>query len=710
MKRFILFIICIISAVNIFSQSKQDGFVKEYNERTKKKPLPGVQVLVANANHDVTGKEGDFHLQFRTLKPGDLVKVQNIIKSGYEIFNKEQLEVWRIAHNNTPFTIVMCKSSMLRTLKDEYNAIAYKSYEEQRSKELKLWENQLKQGKVKLAEYEKQIAALCDYYDRKLDNLDTYIDRFAHIDMSEVTREERRIVELVRKGMIQEAIDEYNALKLDEELIKNYQEYQKADAAIKSLTKVSEKKHAYEEELLSSLNNKFNLMMMQGSREAIDHILSEYENLAAKCPHSLNILRSFVDFANKEKDYARVAKWGRILIELIPDDTPLMKERYCRLIGSAEGYLGNEDSRHLYAERATEWLTIAMEKDPSSAVYSYVVSELNATDELIQNENGLAKSMDKSEKLLNFLDSLYSANPTNEMRHTYLTGKHELYANLGEIHIRLNDIAKVIEYNDKSILYLDSLQMIDNSDFVKSLKANAYNNSAYYNLYIRKFNEAETLLMKAKELTEEVYNIDPYKYYSDRLVNYTYTGMLYYFTGQMDKALSTYKEAVKFAGEIVESRPYPMYFTSYAELINNLGFVSFTLGYDKEAEAAFLACIEKAKPFAEKNPFKHLSALSVAQINLGTLMLKQGRLEEFKAMQEAYWDNTEKVHRWIGTTFNVSHAVAWDNKGYYALLKGDTVSALSAWKEIQSLEPNYLINNPISLLYNGLKERGLIDQ
>lgn len=90
-------------------------------------------------------------------------------------------------------------------------------------------------------------------------------------------------------------------------------------------------------------------------------------------------------------------------------------------------------------------------------------------------------------------------------------------------------------------------------------------------------------------------------------------------------------------------------------------------------------------------------------------MLKQGRLDEFLTMQETYWDNTEKVHRWIGTTFNTSHAVALDNKGYYALLKGDTDSALSAWKEIRTMDSNYLTNNPISLLYNGLKERGVIE-
>lgn len=709
MKRISIFLLLFIYSVSMFCQSMQDGFVKEYNDKNKKKPLAGVELLISNANRDVSGKDGEFHLQFRTLKPGDPVHVQQIIKAGYEIFNKEQLEVWRIAHHNEPFTIIMCKSSTLKALKDEYNAIAYKSYEEQRAKELKLWNEHLKQGRVKQAEYEKQIASLCDYYDKKLDNLDTYIDRFARIDMSEITREERRIVELVRKGMIQEAIDEYNALKLDEELIRNYREYQKADSAIESLAKVSQKKHAYEEELLASLNNKFNLMMMQGSRQAIDEILNEYEKLAEKCPHSVSILRGFVDFADQENDSYRVAKWGRILIDQISDDNPLMKVHYCRIVRETERQIGNDDQMRLYAERVSEWLSKAMEVDPSSAIYAYMSSELDDMADLILTKNGLAQCLAKSEKLLILLDSINSAQPTDAMRHMYLRCKYNLYANLGNVYSRLNDINRAIEYNDMSIMYLDSLLMIDNSDFVRSLTADAYDNSAYFRIVSQRFDEAELLIKKGNEILEEVYRINPYRYYANRLGNYTYAGMLYYFSGQIDKALETYKEAVTFAGEIVEVRPYPWYFTSYAELINNLGFISLTIGDDKTAEESFLSCIEKARSFAEKNPFKHLSALCVAQINMGTLLLKQGRMDEFLAIQESYWDNAIKVYGWIGTVFKVSYAVAMDNKGYYELLQGNTETALSTWKEICSFEPNYLMYNPISLLYSGLKERELIE-
>lgn len=709
MKHFFLFLFAFASFINVFGQSKQDGFVKEYKEKSKKTALAGVQVLVANANRDVSGKDGDFHLEFRTLKPGDPVNVLNIIKSGYEIFNKEQLEVWRISQRNEPFTIVMCKTSMLKALKDEYNIIAYKSYEEQRMKELKQWKTLLDQGKIKETEYEKQVAELCDYYDQKLNNIDTYIDHFARIDMSEISREERRIVDLVRKGMIQEAIDQYNALKLDEELFKNYKEYQKADDAIKKLEKVSQKKHAYEEELLASLNNKFNLMMMQGSHQAIDQILEEYERLAEKCPHSISILRSFVDFADQERDYQRVAKWGRILTEQIPEEMPLMKGRYCQLVRDVERNMGNVVESKLYAERAIEWTLKAMQNNPASAIHPFVVLELDRIKELLITENGLAQCLEKAENTIHLLDSLYTEYPNDDIRHTCILAKHEIFSSLEEVYLRLNDFPRVLECNSKSIEYLDSMLIMEDEDYVKPLQAGAYNNSAYYQILAQNYEEAERLLQKAREITSEIYKVNPYKYYAELMCNYIFSGMCYFYSGKIDNALETYREAVKLAGEIVESRPYPLFFTSYAELINNLGYISLTVGDNKTAEESFLQCIEKAKPFAERNPYKHISILAVAQINLGTLMLKQGRTDEFLTTQDLYWDNVENAYRWLGLSFRTSYAIAWDNKGYYALLQNDTEEALSIWNRIIDIEADYLVYNPISQLYSGLKEKGLIE-
>lgn len=285
----------------------------------------------------------------------------------------------------------------------------------------------------------------------------------------------------------------------------------------------------------------------------------------------------------------------------------------------------------------------------------------------------------------------------------------EAYLGLSDIFLRYNNITKAIEYNNKIIFYIESLQNMENGMSSKTLLAGVYCNSAYCHILIQKFDEAEMLLKKGNDILEEIYSINTDEYYANKISYYNNSVMLYLYSGKIDKTISICKEGVKYAKELADMRPTTLNFMIYAEQINNLGYLCFIYGDDKTAEESYRYCIEIAKPFVEKNPFKHLSVLCLAQINLGMLMLKQGRLDEFLAMQESYWDSTRKVYGWIGAIFKTSYAVAWDNKGYYALMKGDTEGALSIWKSIIEMEPDYIIYNPISLLYSGLKAKELVE-
>lgn len=691
-----------------FAQSKQDGFVKEYNDKAKKKPLSGVQLLISNANSEVSGINGDFHLIFRTLKPGDPVRVQQIIKAGYEIFNKEQLDVWRISNNGEPFTIVLCKSSKFKELKDQYNTIAYKSYSAQQDKAMKELDDLYKKGILQKAQYEKQMKDLCEYYDKKLDNLDTYIDRFARIDLSEVTRDEKRIVDLVTQGKIQEAINAYNALRLDEKLIKNYQKYQKTEEAIAKLNKAKQEQYANEEALLSSLKNKYDLMMMQGSRAAIDSILSEYETIALQCPNSYRIIQGLVDFAHQENHFEIAEKWGRALIDILPDK-PMLKQRYCILQSQAEMYLGNEELAELYRERTGEWIKLAMKEDPSSAVYANFNFKIDVINDKLRKEHRLPELLKEAYAFLEELDSIQTMYPTEDMNYAILTAKIKVYSLLMEAHLRLQDIKAASDSKNLAVKCINELVDKYANEELFRLLVFTYNDIGYLYMLLQNYELAEQYLLKAKETHQKWLIKDQYKYYSEIFANNTYLGMCYYYKGEIEKSLEVYKEAVEFSEDIVNNRPYPLFFTSFSELCNNLGFLYYSKGDDENAEKIYLKALDIAIPFVKKNPFVHQSVLCVIQINLATLKLKQGKLDDFLEMQNNYWDDTEKCYNWLGITYANSYAVALDNKGYYQLLQGNTEEALAIWNKIKELAPQYLDINPISLLYNGLKEKQLIE-
>lgn len=235
------------------AQCQQKCIVMEYNETEKKSPLGGVEVLVINAGSTISDSNGNVTLKFRTQKPGDRVTVRRIEKSGYEIFNKDALLQWNITKEGV-FQIVMCRSDRFKQIRDNYFAISSASYAKQRKAEEAKFQALKKQGRIKQAEYEKEIARINEEYEQRLMDIDAYIDRFARIDLSELSAEEAKAIELFRNGDIEGAIKAYEDMKLEEQYFQSVKNYQKAEKAADTLGVII-KKH---EELRDSINAAIN--------------------------------------------------------------------------------------------------------------------------------------------------------------------------------------------------------------------------------------------------------------------------------------------------------------------------------------------------------------------------------------------------------------------------------------------------------------------
>lgn len=232
----------------LFPQTVQQGVTLAYNERNQKTPLGGVQIVIRDAGSTVSDVSGKFTLKFSTLKAGDRVIYRVIKKNGYELFNTDALAQWNISKDNKPFTIILCQSSKLKAIKDNYNRVASKSYEAQYRKEQQSIEAKLKEGKIKEIEYKQKILEIEDRYYRQLDNLDNYIERFARIDLSELDDKEKAIIECVQRGEIEKAITLYESLDY-------IGQYKKETRKIQDLAIAEAKINSLKEELTSDRNN-----------------------------------------------------------------------------------------------------------------------------------------------------------------------------------------------------------------------------------------------------------------------------------------------------------------------------------------------------------------------------------------------------------------------------------------------------------------------
>lgn len=221
------FIFCLFSFVSI-SQTIQRGYILEYKGKDKKTPLAAVELVVRGASSTVSAKEGAFVLQFASLKPGDQAFITRLQKKGYELFNTDAVAQWHLSRTGEPFKIVMCRSDQFKKLKDTYWQVASNSYKIQYQKEQDQLVKALNEQIIKEADYQRKLSELRLFYERQLDNLDVYVEKFARYDLSELDSTEQAIIELVQNGEIELAIKKYEDMNLLEKFIKSSNEKNKA--------------------------------------------------------------------------------------------------------------------------------------------------------------------------------------------------------------------------------------------------------------------------------------------------------------------------------------------------------------------------------------------------------------------------------------------------------------------------------------------------
>lgn len=244
--KYILSVLLASFAVAASAQSVQKGVVMEYCGEAEKTPLSGVSVSAKGAAPVMSAEDGSFTLQFRTHHAGDAIEFRRIERLGYEVMNKEAVENMIVgnAQNDRPLVIVLCKSEELQKIRDGYRDVAVQRYE----KQLKEAQSQLdllqKEGKIKETEYQQRISALEDNYEQQLQNLDTYVDKFARIDLSELDEFEKQIMAFVKEGRFEEAIAKYEEQDLTTKLqegVKRQQQLQRDQQVLDSAIQVKDK-------------------------------------------------------------------------------------------------------------------------------------------------------------------------------------------------------------------------------------------------------------------------------------------------------------------------------------------------------------------------------------------------------------------------------------------------------------------------------------
>lgn len=488
---FILFFI--VTAVCANAQTVQLGVVKEYNEKAQKTPLSGVELNVRSANSTVSDNQGAFALNFLTLKPGEKINVRRIEKLGYEVFNKEAIEQWNL-NPNTPFLIVMCKSDRFKKIRDNYERVSSESYARQLKKDEAELAKLKSDGKIKEEEFQKQLFELRENYEKQLDNLNSYVDRFSRIDLSELSKTEQQIIELVQQGEIDEAISKYEEQNFVDKYIKDIRELNEVSNAIDNLTEIKSSKIQSKDSILGIIKRQVETLKLAGGKEnfrkagVILHDVaiadtSNYENL--------------FEYANFLRDQHEIDSALTIFEKLENCNDGQYQVLAKHSIGLIYSYKGNyaEARKYLIPIAKIDLLRNNYDRYVNTSLASVFPAELLAETYSMENDFKTAS------EILKLILKVYENGDINND-----SGFAMVNSGLGLAYLNMLDIDNAIIYYNKAI------NLIEENLCDEKIMNNAMVGLASIYLDLGRLDEALNLAKRNLEVLKKFHNRNPTGY------------------------------------------------------------------------------------------------------------------------------------------------------------------------------------------------------
>ena len=587
MKKVVLTIIVFAIALTAMAQATQPCVVKQYNQKQQKTPLAGVQVEVRDAQSATSAANGAVTLKFATLKPGDRVTVRRIIKPGYEIFNKAAIDQWTITRGATT-EVVLVQSSYFTQLKSKLTQSSTDNYKKKYEQEKAEKERLLKAGKLKEEEYRQQLNDLEDQYDNALKNLDNYIDQFARIDLSEVSAEEQRILDMVQEGQIDEAVKAYEALDISGKL-RQARENKKALSEAKARI---EEEEAQQEQAIKDLKEKqqreIATLKLAGGKKNYDKVAQILKENALADTTDIDAVKEYAVFAYAQRDFREAERFYLI------------------------GLNGSKDN--LYQQAAFQHNLGNL----YTALHDY------------------AKAEEYYLKALENYNQLFTQNPDAYRADLAMT-QH----NLGNLYSDLHDLTKAEEYYLKALENYTQL-FNQNPDAYRADLAMTQNSLGVLYSDLHNYTKVEEYYLKALENFTQLFSQNPDAYRADLAQTQNNLGVLYKNLHDYAKSEEYYLKALENKTQLFTQNP-DAYRADLAMTQNSLGNLYSDLHDYAKAEEYYLKALENRTQLFTQNPDAYRASLAMTQWNLMLLYANMENWEKYDEMLDQALKNYKEL-------------------------------------------------------------------
>lgn len=584
---------------SLFAQSVQRGIVYEYDGNKEKKPLANVEIVVNNAGSTVSDAQGNFTLNFRILKPGDRITIRRCEKLGYEVFNTEAVSQFVITRDDDPIVIVMCKSEIIKGIRDNYTKIARQRYNQVIEQEEQSIKTNLDDGRISQKEYERRIEEMKRHYEDLFEDIDNYIDRFTHIDLTEISELDQQVIDLMSEGRIEEAIRKYD----DQGLLDTYRteihDYQALSAAETKITKAAEQKKEELSRLKYSIRRQIDLLWLAGGRDNLKKIDSLLKEVADAAPY---------DFQS-QLDYA----------EILMDQSKTRDavEYFFRASDAAKGDVVNDAKvriRHGLALYKLNWLDDSMNE---------CMTAIHNLDSLIVVHNDSDLYLYDKAKAHTTIARIFGRRYEHEDALRFFSYAIEEYKVLSDI----DSIAYADDFADAKMRY--SRELVNLRDTVN----------------------AEKEMLESISLYENLRQMNPQKNSGKLGTAYNWLGDLYRLKGNFEKSKEYLRKASGLFDYARRMQP-DLYLAGYAECEQNMGKLYVAMKQFDEASNHLNLADSIFNKLAERNANMYSEKVAEIHLNKGTLYWHMRDYKNAMINDSIAVKRYEELYKMSASTYN----------------------------------------------------------
>lgn len=535
----------------------------------------------------------------------------------------------------------MCRSDKFKRIRDNYEKVSSASYARQLKKEEASLNKLKEEGKLKEAEYYTKLQELQERYERQLDDLETYIDRFSRIDLSELSSVEQEIIELVQAGRIDEAIAKYEEQNYIDKYAKEVAEIKEVATAIDQLEYLKISKEQSRDSILAAIDRQIEVLKLAGGKENMDKIQRLLKEIVDLEPNDKSNLWKYISFldnqslsnemrpaidryltldllqeekieayrlmiktllnlAEFEQAQQYVADLNSLLTSIVNENTSSIDD--IALIGKSYFTIGGLYMECNHPELAEPYFKKGLDllPEPSQVADSFLLKlwlDYMVAMGIIRNEQKNTEFLDSH------IDKLLSV--ANELQNHYLSEENS------DILKTLTDMGQLLELNrhfeEAENLYNFTedkyLKLIDNNPTrINPRIANLYSSKGILMQKWGRYEESEKAYQEAVKYYKASMEKSPRKFTMSIRTIYNNLSLMYLKMGEPQKALEMAKESYDIALKYYEDNPF-YYSTSYRKSCISLARTYEELGEYTEAEKLYIIAQEiNDRTLSERGP------------------------------------------------------------------------------------------------------------